>query len=172
MSTSTARAVSLGVLGSLMALLFLTQGLLSWAAFLGWAGFLAAGGDSGALRKSIAGNVLGALLGWTALLLMTVIVVDAESYLWIPRAVIAMAVTLFILGLATKADLFSNLTSGLLGYAAVIGALAVPMLELKGWARLTGLHLYNPLIQVVLSMIGGAVFGLIAGKLEAAFSKG
>ena len=54
----------------------------------------------------------------------------------------------------------------------VIGALAVPILELKGWDRLTGVHLYNPLIQVVISMVGGTVFGLVAGKLEGSLSKG
>jgi hypothetical protein len=172
MSRATARAVSMAVLGSLMALLFLTQGLLSWAGFLGWAGYLAAGGDAAALKKGVAGNILGAFLAWAALMLMTVIVVDSTTYLWMPRAVFAMAATLLLLGLAAKVDLFSNLTAGLLGYAAVIGALAAPVLELKGWDRLTGVHLYNPLIQVVISMVGGAIFALIAGKLEGSLSKG
>lgn len=171
MSKATARAVSMAVLGSLMALLFLTQGLLSWGGFLGWAGFVSAGAEPGALKKSIAGSFLGAFLAWSALMLMTVIVVDAETYLWMPRAVLAMAATLLILGLAAKSDLFSNLTAGLIAYAAVIGALAVPILELKGWDRLTGLHLYNPFPQVVISMVGGIVFAMLASKLERALTK-
>ena len=171
MSKATARAVSMAVLGGVMMVLFATQGLLFWAALIAWGGFLAAGGDSGALKKTIAGNTLGAALGWVALMVAQVIVIAADSWLWMPRIGAAVAVTLFVLVLASKVDAFSHLPAGLMGFAAMVGAYSIPIMQLNGWERLTGMHLYNPFIQVVLSMLGGAVFGLLSSRLEVALSK-
>lgn len=171
MSPLTARALSTAVLGGLALVLFLTQGLLAWAGFVAWAGFLAAGGDTTAFKLSVAGNIFGAVMAWAALMLITVIEVDPETALWMPRGIAAVAVTLFVLVMASRVELFSSVPAALLGYASVYAALSIPMYNLRGWERLTGMHMYNPFIQVVLSMVGGALVGLLAVRLAAALAK-
>jgi len=171
MSPMTARAVSIALLGGIVATLFPTQGLLNWAGLIAWGGFLAAGGDNAALMKTIAGNIFGAFLAWAALMIMHVIYVAPDSWLWMPREAVAVAVTLLALALAAKVELLSHLLAGLTGYAAVFGAFSIPIMDLGGLTRLTGLHMYNPLIQVPMSMVVGAVVGLISVKLAGALSK-
>ena len=171
MSKTTARAVSMALLGGIMMVLFVTQGLLFWAGLIAWAGFVSAGADGGALKKGIAGYVLGAALAWVALFLTHLIVVASDSWLWMPRIGAAVAVTLFVLVLASKVEILSHLPSSLMAYGALIGAYSIPIMQLDGWARLTGLHLYNPFIQVVLSMILGGVFGQLSARFEAGLSK-
>lgn len=158
-------------MGGVMMVLFATQGLLFWAALIAWGGYLSAGGNSGALRKTIAGNSLGAGLAWATLMVTQLIVVEPGNWLWMPRIGISVAAALCILVLASKAEAFSHLPAGLMGFAAVIGAYSIPIMQLDGWQRLTGPHLYNPLIQVVLSMIGGAVFGVLTSRIEVALAK-
>jgi hypothetical protein len=161
----------MAVLGGFAVVLFATQGLLGWAGFIAWGGFLAAGGDTAACKKTVAGNIFGAILAWVALMIAQQIYVAPESWLWMPRLAFAVAVTLLILCLAAKVELLSHLPSGLLGYAAVFGAFSAPIMNLNGMQRLSGLHMYNPFIQVSLSMVAGAVVGLISAKLADALSK-
>lgn len=172
MSPTVARGVSMALLGGVAAALLSWLGLLYWAAILAWGCFLTAGGDSTALQRTVAGNVVGAFLGWSALMIMFLIHVSADSWLWIPRVGGAVAVTLLILGLVSKVGLLSNVPAGLAGYAAVISAVfyvRIPDLPILG--RMTGLHMYNPFIAVALSMVAGAVVGLLAVKLAGALSK-
>ena len=171
MSPLTARAVSMALLGGLTAPLFLAGGLLEWAAFIAWGGFLAAGGDSAALRKTIPGYVFGAFLAWVAMMLRNQVDVSTGMWLWMPRAGIAAGTTLLILGLATKVELLSYLPAGLIGFAAVFGAISIPLMGMTGYERLNGMHLYNPFIQVVVSLIGGAIVGLLSVKLAEALTK-
>lgn len=172
MSPTLARAVSMALLGGLAAALLSWLGLLYWAAILAWGCFLVGGGDRTALQKTVAGSVLGAFLGWAALMIMFQVHVPADSWLWMPRLGIAVAVTLFFLGLASKVELLSHVPAALAGYAAVISAVfyvRIPDLPILG--RMTGLHMYNPFIAVVLSMVAGAVVGLIAVRLAGTMSK-
>jgi hypothetical protein len=173
MSPTTARAVSMALLGGLAAALLPTIGLFGWAGFIAWGGFLAAGGDNAALKKTIAGNIFGAFLAWVALVGTRLIEVDPGSWLWVPRAGIAVAVTLLVLCLAARVELLSHIPTGLMGYAAVFAAFSIPIVSVnvQGLDRLTGLHMYNPFIQVALSMVTGAVVGLISVKLAGALSK-
>lgn len=171
MSKAMARAVSTGLLGGVMMVLFVTQGLLFWAALVAWGGCLAAGGNPNALKKTIAGNTLGAALAWVTLMVGQLVVVASDSWLWMPRIGISVAVALGILALASKAELFADFPAGLMGYAALIGAYSIPIMQLNGWQRLTGLHLYNPFIQVVLSMVGGGIFALLASRFEVALAR-
>jgi hypothetical protein len=171
MSRMIARAVSMAVLGGVLAALFPTQGLLSWAGFVAWGVFLAGGGDLGALKKTVAGNIVGAFLAWAALVLMHQFPVAPDSWLWMPRMGIAVALTLLVLGLAAKVELLSFVPAGLTGYGAVFAAFYVPIRDLTALARLTGLHLYNPFIQVPTSMLAGAVVGWVAVKLAGALGR-
>jgi hypothetical protein len=171
MTRSTARALSTALIGGIATALLLSQGLLLWAALIAWAAFLEAGGDGAAMKKTIVGTLFGAVLGWVALLLMLYVVIPEGTWLWMPRTGFAVAVTLLVLVLATRFEAFASLSLSLYGYAAVLATSAMVIEGLTGPQRLTGLHLYNPLLLTILSMIAGSVLGLISVKLAEAMAK-
>ena len=168
MSAPTARALSMALVGGVTAILLFTQGLLVWAGFLAWGAFIAAGGDGAALKQTITGNLVGAALGWLALLLMIFIVMPADSWLWMPRTGAAIAVTLFILCMIPGG---SSLPTKLYGYAAVLGASVRVVVDVTSGQRILGLHQYNPFLEVAISMVAGAVAGFLANKLAGSLSK-
>jgi Protein of unknown function (DUF1097) len=169
MSPLVALAVSLALLGAVATALFQSLGLLLWAGFIAWAAFFAAGGDSVALRKTIAGNVFGALVAWVALMILSS--VPVEGWLWIPRNGIVVGITVMVLGLAARLEVLSHVPASVYGYAATFGAQSVPTSDASSLSRLSGFHLSNPFIQVAVSMVGGALFGLACGKLMAVLKK-
>lgn len=171
MSPLTAQAVSMALVGGVAVPLVFAGGLLDWAALVAWGVFVAAGADMAALRKTIPDFVFGALLAWVAMMLRNQVDVAPGSMLWMPRAGIAAALTLLVLGLAAKVELISYVPATLAGFGAIFGALSVRLMNLELGERLTGMHLYNPLIQVSLSMAAGAVAGLLSTKLADSLSK-
>ena len=171
MSPLTARSVSMALLGGIATVLLYSQGLLVWAGFVAWAAFLEAGGDTAALKTTIAGNLFGACVAWVALTVTLHIPVPSEGAAWILRAGALVAVTLPLLVMGTRIALFSRASTNLLGYAAMFGAVAIAIPVVTILDRLQSFHLYNPLIVVALSMITGAVFGLLSNKLTEALTK-
>ncbi len=172
MSQSTARAISMALLGGIAAAFFPFLALFYWAGLLAWGCFLAAGGTGAALVTSLAGNILGAFLGWAALLIMFLIHIPSGSWLWVPRAGLSVGATLLALGLLARVRTFSHVPSGLAGYASVIAAVYyVRIADLPILGRMTGLHMYNPFIAVVLSMTLGGVLAWIAVKLAEAMTR-
>src|SRR4051812_46009541 len=67
----TALAISIGVLGGVATWAFVgpaaALSLQIWAAFVAWAAFYHSGGTSAALRSNIPAHILGAFVGWLAL---------------------------------------------------------------------------------------------------------
>jgi len=171
MSPMTARAVSMALWGGLVAAFFSSGGLLDWAAFIAWAGFLAAGGDNAALKKTIPAFIFGAAVAWAAMLLRHQVAVAPDSILWIPRAGFAAAGSILILVLVSKVDLLSSVAASLTGFALAFAAGAIPIQELKGESRVMGVHMYNPFFQVSISMVAGVLVGLIAVKTATALQK-
>ena len=172
MPVATARALTMGLVGGFMAILFYTQGLPVWAAFIAWACFVEAGGDSAALKKAIAGNAYGALLGWGALLVVRFVEVPADTWLWMPRTGLALVVALAVLGLTANMKGIGSIPAALYGFAAVLGVnMAATDVVWTSGQRLVGLRLYNPLFATVLSMVGGALSGFLASKLAERLSR-
>jgi hypothetical protein len=172
MSAGTARAVSMGLLGGSMAVLLFSQGLVVWAAFVAWAMFLAAGGGGGGLKSSITNTLIGAVIGWAALVLMTVVFrVTSDTWLWMPRTglIIALAVALISLGAKDGAE--RSLIPRLCGFAALLGVMAGAV---PAWATerpLTALRLYNPGIATVISLVAGSVCAYLAEQLARRIAK-
>jgi len=154
--------------GGLVAAFFSSGGLLDWAAFIAWAGFLAAGGDAAALKKTVPAFILGAAVAWLAMLLRHQVAVAPDSMLWIPRAGFAAAGSILVLVIASKVDLFSSLSASLTGFALAFAAGSIPIQELKGESRVLGVHMYNPFFQVSISMVAGVVVALVAVKMAKA----
>lgn len=153
-------------------MIYLSLGLLFWAGIIAWAACLEAGGDSDAVRKTIAATTFGAIMAGVSLAVALMVPVSPEGWAWVPRAAITVVLTLLVVGMGTRVAMLSRLTAALYGYAAVYAAYFIVVAELSGLDRLTSPHLYNPVIAVVISMVGGAVCAPVSNKLAAALSKG
>ena len=170
MDMITALAVSIGLLGGVAAWLFLGPigglGLSIWAAFIGWASFYHCGGKEAGLQKAIVNNVFGVIIGWIALLLVTQIPLAGSLGLpvW---AGICVAVTVFILVIAAKNQMLSDIPAGVFGYASVV-ALALAGNKL---GVLTAPSLENPLVSIVISIVIGAAFGYVSQRAATAVAK-
>lgn len=165
-----ALAISIGLLGGIATWLFLGPigglGLSIWAAFIAWASFYHCGGKEAGLQKTIVNNIYGAIVGWVALLVVTQI--PLATALGLPVwAGICVAVAVFILVIAAKSPLLSDIPAGVLGFASVVA------LSLAGGklSALTAASFENPLVNIVISMVIGAIFGYVSEKAAGAVAK-
>ena len=164
-----ALAISIGVLGGLATFLFLGPagglGLQIWAAFIAWACFFHCGGKEAGLSKTIIHNIFGSVMAWLALVITTQLLAGA---LGVPLAAgIAVAVTIVILVLAASNPTLSDIPATVFGYAPVAGLF---LLDAKHQA-LFAPSLDNPLVNIVVSMIIGAVFAYVSEKVAGAIAK-
>jgi len=161
MSDLLALAVSVAVLGGIWA--FLALGPLAgyalvWVGFIAAGCFFAAGGDTKALSKTIAGMIYGAVIAWIALLIIANVPMPALGTVW---PAIVVGVTVFFLVIVASADLLSCVPANVYGYAALVGyALSAGKL-----AALTAADNSNPLFVTIVSVILGAVLGYLIGQL-------
>ena len=166
MDLITALAVSIGVLGGIATFAMLSpfgMGLHIWAAFIAWATFYHCGGKEEGLTKALTNLIFGAIMAYIALLLVTQIPLGAS--LGVPLwAGICVLITVFILVYAAKVPMLSDIPAGVLGYAATAGlALAGNKL-----GTVTVASLDNPFINIVISLIIGAILGYISQKIALA----
>lgn len=163
MDLITALAVSIGLLGGVATYLFLSfgMGLQIWAAFIGWASYYHCGGQTKGLMDSIAGAVWGAVMAAAAFYLM--------GMLGLPGAIgpaVAVAITVFIMIMGAKVPILSSIPAAVYGYAATAGLTLLG----KDFAP-AGSLLAVPALNVIISMIIGAIFGYISQQLAGALSK-
>jgi uncharacterized protein DUF1097 len=170
MDIITALAISIGLLGGAATWLFLGPmgglGLSIWAAFIAWGSFYHCGGKEAGLQKTITHNVFGAIIGWIALMLVTQAPFGAT--LGVPLwAGISIAITVFVLVIAAKNQMLGDIPASVFGFASVAAfALAGGKL-----GAVTAASLENPLINIVISMVIGAVFGYVSEKVAGAIAK-
>ncbi len=169
MDLITALAVSIGVLGGIATFVFLSpfgMGLQIWAAFIAWATFYHCGGKEAGLSKALIHLIFGAVMAYIALLLVTQ--VPLGGALGVPLwAGICVLITVFILVYAAKSPTLSDIPASVYGYAATAGlALAGNKL-----GAVTTASLENPFINIVISLIVGAVLGYISQKIALALVK-
>ena len=161
MDLITALAVSIGVLGGIATYVLLSPigfGLQIWAAFIAWATFYHCGGKEAGLSKTLIHTLFGAVMALIMLLLATQIPLAGSIGLplW---AGICVLITVFILVIAAKSPMLSDIPASVLGYAAVAGfALAGGKLDV------TAITMSNPFINIAISLIVGAVLGYISEK--------
>ena len=171
MTTLVALAISVGLLGGVATLIFLSVGsILIWAAFAAWACYFHSGGNVEALKSTIICNVFGVIAAWVAaLIILGIPLGNALSLpLW---AGIVVAVTVAAYILAAHVKLLSSIPGTTYGYACTFAFLLQTPGKLDV-AALTSLSLNNALIVVALSMVIGALFahasGMLAQKLTRA----
>ena len=170
MSQLTALSLSIGVLGAIATWLYLTVGgILIWAGFIAWACFFHCGGDTNALKNTIINNIWGCICAWIAALLI-VNVPMADKIGLAAWAGICVGLLAFVLCLGANIKAISVIPAGVYGFAASF-AFLVQTPEMLSAANLTSANLKNSLIVVPLSMIIGAIFGFVSGKLAGILTK-
>ena len=161
MSKLTALALSIAVLGGVWAFLALNPlaGVaLVWVGFIAWGCYFAAGADSAALQKTIAGMIFGAIMAGIALYLVGSGMLSGLGALAAP---LIIAVTVFPLVAVAGMNLLSVVPANVYGYAATAGlALTANTVGNVGMMNMT-----NPVLLVIVSTVIGAVFGMLSGKV-------
>jgi hypothetical protein len=160
MSSNTALAISVGVLGAIATWLFLGPlggALAIWAAFIAWGCFFHCGGKEAGLQSAILNNTAGAIIAG-----ITLMVAGAAVGESLPAAVwpaICVGVGVAAMVLLANVPMFSVIPAQVYGFASV-AAYAL----MKG-GSMTAPSLENPVVVVILSMIVGAVFGYVSEKV-------
>lgn len=133
---------------------FLEPKVMTWITFLTWASFFAAGGGTAGLAKAIAGAFAGALVSALVVWLNGQLGGGIEGL-----GLAIFSVLLALLGWAlcqlSKLSLFSFIPGAFIGAASFFGA-GAPLDEKLGW--------------VLVSLVCGAVMGLISERMGQAFT--
>jgi hypothetical protein len=167
MSKLTALALSIAVLGGVWAFLALNSlaGVaLVWVGFLAWGCYFHTGGDNAALQKTIAGMIFGAVVAGVALYLVSSGMLGALGVLAAP---VIIAVTVFPLVALAGCNLLSVVPANVYGYAATAGL----ALTAGTAGNATAMDMSNPVLLVAVSVVLGAVFGMVSGKLAGMLGK-
>ncbi|MCB8836499.1 DUF1097 domain-containing protein [Aurantimonas sp. VKM B-3413] len=165
----TALALSIGVLGGVATWAFVGPaagvGLQIWAAFVAWAAFYHSGGKMAALRANIPAHILGAVVGWLALVGTT----SLAGGLGVPVAAgICVGIGAAAMVMAANLPLFGSIPSSVYGFACVAG---YALLAGKLGTLYAGNIVDNPLINIVASMVIGSVLGYLSEVIGVAISK-
>lgn len=164
MSSNTALAISVGVLGAIATWLFLGPlggALAIWAAFIAWGCFFHCGGKEQGLQSAILCNAAGAVIAGITLIVATK--TGMADKLGLPIwAGICVGVGVAAMVLLANMPLFATIPAQVYGFASVA---AYTLMTADGAANLTAPSLANPVVVVILSMIVGAVFGYVSEKL-------
>ena len=162
MSSNTALAISLGVLGAIATWLFLGPlggALAIWAAFIAWGCFFHSGGKESGLRSTILAADAGAIVAG-----ITLKVAGASIGASLPANVwVAICVGLGVAAMVLLANvpLFASIPAQVYGFASTVALALLPASP----GSVTDASLANPVVVIILSMIVGAVFGYVSEKL-------
>lgn len=173
MDLVTALAIVIGVLGAVATYLFLGPlgpfGLVIWAAFVAWAAFFHSGGGEAALKSNIPAHIWGSLMATVAFLLITNVAIGDLAL----TAAIWVGVTVAIMIIAAKVPLLGQIPSAVYGYATTAAYCIHKGVDLQdGLGSLTAGGLgVNPFLTVSASLIVGALFGYLSGKIAGALAK-
>ena len=103
--------------------------------------------------------IYGAIIAWTALLIIANVPIPALGTVW---PAIVVGVTVFFLVIVASTDLLSCVPANVYGYAALVGY----TLSAGKLGALTAADNSNPLFLIVVSAILGAVLGYLMGQLS------
>jgi hypothetical protein len=136
-------------------------GLSLWAAFIAWGSFFHCGGGESGLQKSLLAGIWGAVMATVALALIPVLAGLGDL-----AAPVAVGATVAVMILGAHVPVLSAIPAAVYGYAAT-AAYAL----MKTGADPLGMDLAtSPLLNVVASMIIGALFGYVSEKIASAIA--
>lgn len=172
MKSLNALAISISVLGALAT--FLALGPLGgtyliWAAFVAWGAFFALGADKGALQKLIVCGIFGALVAWAVA--VVILSIPLAATLGLPLwAALAVGAGIVVVVLAANIPALATIPATVFGFASSFAYLLQTPDVLKLDVLLSA-TMKNSLIVVSVSLVVGAVFGLISAQWGAAMTK-
>jgi hypothetical protein len=162
MSSNTALAISVGVLGAIATWLFLGPlggALAIWAAFIAWGCYFHCGGKEQGLQSAIVNNAAGAIIaGITLVVAGMAIGGSMPAGVW-PAICVGIGVAAMVL--LANMPMFSVIPAQVYGFASVV---AYTLMKDAG-GSLTAVSMENPVVVIILSMIIGAAFGYVSEKL-------
>jgi hypothetical protein len=162
MSSNTALAISVGVLGAIATWLFLGPlggALAIWAAFIAWGCYFHCGGKEQGLQSAIVNNAAGAIIaGITLVVAGMAIGGSMPAAVW-PAICVGIGVAAMVL--LANVPMFSVIPAQVYGFASVV---AYTLMKDAG-GSLTAVSMENPVVVIILSMIIGAAFGYVSEKL-------
>jgi len=164
MSGLVALALSIGVLGGVATWLALgpLSGMVTiWAMFIAWGAYFHNGADGAALKNTIVCGIFGAVMAGVAFALM-----GAVSLGDVLTAPVWVGVTVFVLVFASQVPALAAIPSSVYGYAAT----AAYAIHVGG--STTAMDLSNPVAVIAISVVLGAIFGMVSGKLSGVLTKG
>lgn len=160
MSSYLALAVSVGLLAVLDTwfyvgpLAVLLPGMI-WVSFVAWGCFFHSGAGTKGLTTAIVGMSFGAVVGMAAVMATGPLAGLGEFAL-----PVTVGLGAFVICLASAVGLLSTIPASVYGFASIAGPIA-----------LTGRDPMEALWQTVLSVVIGAVFGLVSEKLAGVLTK-
>lgn len=172
MKSLNALAISISVLGALAT--FLALGPLSgvyliWAAFVAWGAFYALGADIAALRKLIVCGVFGALVAW--LVAVVILTVPMAGSLGLPLwAALVVGAGVVVVVLAANVPALATIPATVFGFASSFAYLLQTPDMLKPEVLLS-FSMKNSLVVISVSLVAGAVFGLLSARWGAAMTR-
>jgi Protein of unknown function (DUF1097) len=168
MNLVTALALVIGLLSVLITWLFFgpLTGLSLWAAFVAWGSFFNQGGGEAGLQKSLLAAIWGAVCATIAFVLLNSGMLAGLGSLGAPVAV-GLTVALMILG--AHVPLFSAIPAAVYGYASTA---AFALMGNHVGDALSTTVIASPILNVVSSMIIGAVFGYVSEKIAGSLASG
>jgi len=160
MSSYLALAVSVGLLAILdtwfyvSPLALLLPGMI-WVSFVAWGCFFHSGAGTKGLTTTIVGMSFGAVVGMAAVMATGPLAGLGEFAL-----PLTVGIGAFVICLASAVGLLSTIPASVYGFASIAGPIA-----------LTGRDPVEALWQTVLSIVIGAVFGIVSEKLAGMLTK-
>lgn len=170
MNTVISLVISVGLLAGVASWLFLFVGsIVIWAAFVAWACFFHSGGNQEAFISTIVCNAFGVVCAWIAALI--ILIVPLGNVLGMPLwAAIVVALTVGAYVMASKLALLASIPGTTYGYACTFAYLLQTPEKLTVEA-LTQFTFDNALITVIVSMVIGACFGYLSGRMATLLAK-
>ncbi len=168
MSLTNALTISIAVLAGLVTWALVAPlaefNMQVWIVFISWAAYYASGGTTNALSSNIPAHILGAVVGWAAL-----VAISHYGDLMGPGMIAGIAVGLgaAVIVQCSKMGMFSNIPCAVLAFAAIAGytLLAGKMGDLYSTDPFG-----NPLSVTIISLILGAIVGWISESIGSALS--
>ncbi|ODN68970.1 DUF1097 domain-containing protein [Methylobrevis pamukkalensis] len=166
MNLVTALAIVIGILGAVATYIFVGNitglGLQIWACFIAWASFFHCGGGEAGLKASIPANIWGSLCATVALIL-----VGQMSGGSVPIISVIVGVTVAVMILGAHAPLLGAIPAAVYGYACT----AAFGLLVAGADPLSAAIQTSPFLNISISMVIGALFGYLSGKIAGSLAK-
>ncbi|MDQ7072350.1 MAG: DUF1097 domain-containing protein [Gammaproteobacteria bacterium] len=165
-------ALSIGGLGGVATWLALSPlaGMVTiWAIFIAWGSYFHNGADMAALKNTIVCGIFGSVLAGVAFALITKVGLGEGTSLAL-NAAVWVGLTVFLLVMGASIPMFSVIPSAVYGFAATAAYAIHAGTDLSAAGNTLNMDFSNPVIVISLSLIVGAVFGMISGKLAAMIS--